>query len=131
MPQHEGSSVSDEIGFVRWQHGAQEPQVPEFAEFRKWRRLIPVDRERECRAILEEAQEDQVLVINEGFDLLSRQQDGMRGLASRQASVAPDGHKAAFAAFRCSRKPFGVLAPFAAAINKRACEYILILHPGS
>ena len=71
MPQHEGSRVSDEVGFVRRQDRAQEPEVAEFAEFREWRPLFRVDRERECRAILEEAKENQVLVINEGFDLLA------------------------------------------------------------
>ena len=62
----------------------------------------------------------QVLVIDEGFDGLARQQDRVRGIASRQATVTPDGHETAIAAFRRPRKPLGILAPFAVSIDECA-----------
>jgi hypothetical protein len=80
---------------------------------------------------VEQPEKDQVFVIDKGFDLAALEQDRMWGVTPDQAPVAPHGHEATPVAARRPRKPFRILAPFAAAIDERAREHIVILHPNS
>jgi hypothetical protein len=52
----------------------------------------------------------------------------MQGVAANEALVVPHGHKAAISTLGSLRKPVGILAALTAAIDKRACEDIVVLH---
>jgi hypothetical protein len=80
---------------------------------------------------MKQPEEDQVILVDKGIDTVALEQDRMRRITPNQAPVSPNGNEPARVALRGPRKPFTILAPFAAAIDERTCKNIVILHPNS
>ena len=128
MPQHQRTGVCGKVGFVRREHGPQEPQVLELTELgKRWCSGV-IDRERERGLIVEQAEKDQVIVIDVLARLLAGQEYHVQWIAADETLVAPDRNEAATLAARCTRQPIGVLPALAAAIDEGSCEHVVVLH---
>ena len=75
-----------------------------------------------------ESKENQVIEVDRSIDLTSFEQHCVQRVAANQALVVPYGNKAAIGALRGLRKPVRIFATLTAAIDKRTCEYIVVLH---
>ena len=128
MPQHERARVRYQIGLVRWQHGAQEPQVLKLAELAERCPRIIIQCECECRVATKHTQKNKVIVIEQAAELAPLEEYSVQGVAANEALVVPDRDEAAIVALRSPGKPVRVLTPLAASIDKRTCEDIVVLH---
>ena len=68
--------------------------------------------------------------MNEAFNLAALKQDRMRRVFGDQAMVAPHRNKARLFMQKCLVQPVGVFAPFAATVDERSSEYVVVFHAG-
>ena len=87
--------MSREVGLVRRQDSAEKTQVLELTQLRERRWLFPADRERERGLIVEQAEKDQVIVIDVLARLLAGQEYRVQWIAADETLVAPDRNEAA------------------------------------
>lgn len=128
MPKHQGSRVCGEVGFVRWQHRADEAQVLVVTDFGAGGDIVAIDCNRECRFATEQAEKNDVVIVNAFFDLESFQKNRRFRLATNQATITPDWHEARGGIGERFFKPLAILAQLTAAVDKCARKNIMVLH---
>ena len=82
MPQNQRARMRDQIGLVRWQHGAQEPQVLELAELAERCPSIVVQCKCKCRVATKHTQKNKVIVIDQAADLAPFEEYCVQGIAA-------------------------------------------------
>ena len=106
--------------------------MPKFAKLLIRRIDVGADRERKRRAIVKQAEEDQIVrVIDEILDLSAFEHDSMLRLTADEAAFAPYRHKAAVLIDEGARQPVGVLAAFTVSIHEGAGKDIVVFHSRS
>ena len=126
VPEHECSCMRSQVRLVRRQHGAKEPEVFEFTEVSERRLDLTVDRHGKGGLVAEQPEKDDVVLVDERIDLRSFEQDGARRIAANEAAITQDRYKARRSARHRFGQPVRVLAALATAVDKRACEDVMV-----
>ena len=92
---------------------------------------VPPNSYCECRLIPEQAEKDQLLIINELFNLMALQHYCVERLTANQTFVSPNRNKATVLIQNCLGKPVRILAPFTDPVDERAGKYIVVIHSSS
>ena len=97
---------------------------------RSWKGCVrfALDRQREYRLIPEEAEENQVVIIDMSFDLGPGQAHRMYGITPDQAAIAPDRYESCVLTDHRPCQPVRILASVAAAVDEGTRKYIVIFH---
>lgn len=129
MPQDQGACMRNQIGFIRWQHGAQVAQILKLAEVGKWSFPAIFDGYCKSRMVFEDAEKNQILIVYYIFDVLALEQNRFDWLSTDKTLLAPYRNEATVVAFDSLTEPVGVLAPLTTSVDKRPGKYVVVFHP--
>jgi hypothetical protein len=120
--------MSNEVCLIGWQYGAEVSKLMEFAKVLKRLLDTTIDCQRERRVIAKQAEKNQFPLVDERFDLVASQQDGVLRIAAHQALFAPHRHEPAVGTQDRLRQPIRVFTELAAPVDECPCEYVVVLH---
>jgi len=115
-----------QVGLVGWYRRTQETQVFEFPALGKRCIDFAANRNGECGVVAKQAEEDEIVVADIGFDIGSLEQNRRRRVSTHETAVRPDRHEARLIIRERLGQPVGILSAFAVTIDERTRKDVMV-----